>query len=388
MDPLSSRVASSLRPGSTMVYSTLSRLRDIRRLMPGRSWHALSFTIAFARGFIACGLFLLSADAMALDHLHATDKEIPHLLGLDNPNDFLPFENRPTKPSVELGRFLFFDKRLSGDGTVACSSCHLPSRAFTDGKAVSTGIKGRRGQRNAPTTINRLYGRSFFWDGRARTLTEQSLEPFLSPVEHGLSQRDLLSVVSSIPGYRRLFREAFGTNVTEDGIKTALAHFQWTLLSGNSPVDRFDYHGDADALPPAAQRGFLVFRGKGGCVRCHAGPNYTDEQFHNLGVGWESLRVDLGRYAATRQPEDIGAFKTPTLREVARTAPYMHDGRFKTLREVVNFYNHGGVNNPHQDPIMRPLFLSDDERADLEAFLNNLSGEGWQQTVPPRVFPE
>ena len=371
-----------------MVCNTLSRLRDIRRLVPNPSWHALSSTIAFTRRFIACGLILLSADAMALNPLRGTDNEIPHLLGLGDPNDFLPFTSGLTKRSVELGRFLFFDKRLSGDGKIACSSCHLPSRAFTDGKTVSIGLKGQRGHRNAPTVVNRLYGRSFFWDGRARTLTEQSLEPFLSPVEHGLSQRDLLTLVSSSPGYRRLFREAFGTDVTEDGIATALTHFQWTILSGNSPVDRFDYQGDAAALPAAAQRGFLVFRGKGGCVRCHAGPNYTDEQYHNLGVGWESSHVDLGRYSVTRQPEDIGAFKTPTLREVARTAPYMHDGRFKTLREVVNFYNHGGVSNPHQDPIMRPLFLSDDEREDLEAFLNNLSGEGWQHAVSPRVFPK
>ena len=371
-----------------MACSTLSRLIDIRRLVPSPSWQALSFTLTLARIFIGCGLFVLSADAMATDSLRAADVEISHHLGLGDPNDSLPCESRPTKQSIELGRLLFFDKRLSGDGTIACSSCHLPSRAFTDGKAVSSGINGQRGHRNAPTVINRLYGRSFFWDGRARTLTEQTLEPFRNPVEHGLSQHDLLSMIKAIPGYRHLFRETFGTDVTEESIATALTHFQWTILSGNSPVDRFDYRGDTAALSAAAQRGFLVFRGKGGCVRCHAGPNYTDEQYHNLGVGWETPHIDLGRYAVTRRPEDIGAFKTPTLREIARTAPYMHDGRFKTLREVVNFYNHGGVNNPHQDPIMRPLFLSDDERADLEAFLNNLSGEGWQQAVPPRVFPE
>jgi len=335
-----------------------------------------------------CGLVTFCINVLAPDGSLSGQREIPHLLGLTDPNDVLPIESRPPTRSVELGRYLFFDKRLSGDGTIACNSCHLPSHTFTDGKTVSTGIKGQRGHRNAPTVVNRLYGRSFFWDGRARTLSEQSLEPFLNPVEHGLSQRDLLSKINSIPGYRRLFRDAFGTDATEEGIATALTHFQWTILSGNSPVDRFDYYGDTTALPAAAQRGFLVFRGKGGCVRCHAGPNYTDEQYHNLGVGWESSHVDLGRYAVTHQPEDIGAFKTPTLREVARTAPYMHDGRFKTLREVVNFYNHGGVNNPHQDPIMRSLFLSDEERADLEAFLNNLSGEGWQQAVSPRVFPE
>ena len=371
-----------------MIHLPFSMLMDIRQAAPIRLWCPVSFVLVLARVCGLCGMFVLCADAMALDPLRPSDKEIPHLLGLGDPNDFLPFESRPTKRSVELGRLLFFDKRLSRDSTIACSSCHLPSHAFTDGKSISTGIKGQQGRRSAPTVVNRLYGRSFFWDGRARTLPEQTLEPFLSPVEHGLSHRDLLFLIRSIPGYRRLFRETFGTDVTTDGIAAALTHFQWAILSGNSPVDQFDYCGDTTALPAAAQRGFLVFRGKGGCVRCHVGPNYTDEQFHNLGVGWESGHIDLGRYSVTRQPEDIGAFKTPTLREVARTAPYMHDGRFKTLDEVVNFYNHGGVNNPHQDPMMRPLFLSDEERGDLVVFLNHLSGEGWQQAVAPRIFPE
>ncbi len=358
---------------------------DIHRLPPPHLWFA---TRTLAAVLLCGGALIFNANVMALAPLHVTHKEIPYLLGLGDPYDALPSESRPTAQSIELGRLLFFDKRLSADGTVACGSCHLPSHAFTDGKTVSTGVQGQPGRRNAPTVVNRLYGRSFFWDGRARTLSEQSLEPFLSPVEHGLSQQDLLSLLNAIPGYRRLFRDAFDTDVTAEGIATALTHFQWTILSGNSPVDRFDYRGDAIALPAAAQRGFLVFRSKGGCVRCHAGPNYTDEQYHNLGVGWESGTVDLGRYMVTRQPEDIGAFKTPTLREVARTAPYMHDGRFGTLDEVVNFYNHGGVRNPHQDSIMRPLFLSDEEREDLVTFLTHLSGEGWQHVTVPRVFPK
>ena len=233
-----------------MIQNAFSMLMDIRRLVPSPSERPLSFALALTRAFIGCGLFLLSPDALALDPLRAADKEIPYLLGLGDPNEFLSFESRPTTQSVELGRFLFFDKRLSGDGTIACSSCHLPSRAFTDGKAVSIGINGQRGHRNAPTIVNRLYGRSFFWDGRAHTLTEQSLEPFISPVEHGLSQIertvfDKCSLLQRFPQFNCdignlglsvgstvfhpfcLFQQSFGTN---------LSHLARTSIESGSHV--------------------------------------------------------------------------------------------------------------------------------------------------------
>jgi len=313
------------------------------------------------------------------------------LLGLDDPNEYIPTGNVLTENKIHLGRVLFFDKRLSKNGTIACASCHLVDAAYTDRRAVSSGVDGLRGDRNAPTIINRVYGKHLFWDGRAATLEEQSLGPLVNPIEHGfLAYDQIVNKLKSIRGYRTLFRDAFGTEseITIEGVGMALASFQRTALSGNSPADRFDYGVDSMALTASAQRGFRVFRGKGRCIRCHAGPNYTDEQFHNLGIGWESNHVDLGRYAVTRNSWDIGAFKTPTLREIARTAPYMHDGRFKTLDEVVNFYNHGGVNNPFQDSTIGSLFLSDEERDELVAFLKSLNGEGWQHISPPTAFPK
>ncbi|MBY0246362.1 MAG: c-type cytochrome [Nitrospiraceae bacterium] len=311
------------------------------------------------------------------------------LLGLENPNDRLLAGNVLTEGQIQLGRLLFFDKRLSIDQSIACASCHIATVAFTDSRPVSRGVRGLTGDRNAPTIINRVFGKQLFWDGRAATLEEQSLGPLVNSVEHGfLVYDDVVKTLRSIRGYRKLFMEVFSENITIENIGIALANFQRTILSGNSPVDRFDYGVDLNALTQSAQRGFRVFQGKGRCIRCHAGPNYTDEQFHNLGIGWESSHVDLGRYAITHQPEDIGAFKTPTLREISRTAPYMHDGRFNTLREVINFYNHGGVKNPFQDNTIGSLFLSDEEREDLEAFLTALNGEGWQHVLPPASFPK
>ncbi|ALA56549.1 Cytochrome c551 peroxidase [Nitrospira moscoviensis] len=311
------------------------------------------------------------------------------LLGLENPNDRLLAGNVLTEGQIQLGRLLFFDKRLSIDRSIACASCHIATTAFTDSRPVSRGVRGLTGDRNAPTVINRVFGKQLFWDGRAATLEEQSLGPLVNSVEHGfLVYDDVVKTLRSIRGYRKLFMEVFSENITIENVGIALANFQRTILSGNSPVDRFDYGVDLNALTQSAQRGFRVFQGKGRCIRCHAGPNYTDEQFHNLGIGWESSHVDLGRYAITHQPEDIGAFKTPTLREISRTAPYMHDGRFNTLREVINFYNHGGVKNPFQDNTIGSLFLSDEEREDLEAFLTALNGEGWQHVLPPASFPK
>jgi cytochrome c peroxidase len=168
----------------------------------------------------------------------------------------------------------------------------------------------------------------------------------------------------------------------------AIASFQRTVLSGNSPADRFDQGGETNAISPEAQRGLLLFRDKARCTKCHSGFNFTDEKFHNLGIGWDDNKVDLGRYMVTKNAEDIGAFKTPTLREISRTAPYMHDGRFKNLSEVVNFYNQGGVKNPHQDPLILPLELTNDEKKDLVEFLRTLNGEGWQQAIAPTSFPQ
>jgi cytochrome c peroxidase len=314
---------------------------------------------------------------------------LPTHQGLEDPNDFVPADNPLTKEKVELGRILFFDKRLSKTNTIACASCHMAEKGFADGMPVSTGIKGLKGGRSAPVSFNRVYSKAQFWDGRAATLEDQSIGPFINPVEHGFANHDeMVAKMKKIPGYRKLFQEVFGREIMSEDVGRAIASFQRTVLSGNSPVDKFDVGGDENALSDAAKRGLELFRGKARCTRCHSGFNFSDEKFHNVGIGWDTNTVDLGRYLETKNAEDIGAFKTPTLREIARTAPYMHDGRFKTLEDVVNFYDLGGVKNPHLDNTLIPLELTEQEKQDLVAMLKSLNGEGWQHVSAPKSFPK
>jgi len=315
--------------------------------------------------------------------------QLPELQGLEDPNTFVPADNLLTAQKVELGRLLFFDKRLSRNNTIACVSCHLPGKGFTDGKPVSTGINNLKGGRSAPASINRVFSKGQFWDGRADTLEDQSIGPFVNPVEHGfISHDETVAKMRNIEGYRKLFKQVFGRDIVIEDIGKAIASFQRTILSGNSAVDKFDVGGDQTALTESAQRGLELFRGKARCTRCHSGFNFSDEKFHNLGIGWDTNTVDLGRYMVTENSEDIGAFKTPTLREISRTAPYMHDGRFKTLEEVVAFYNGGGIKNPHQDNTIIPLELTEQEKQDVVALLRSLNGEGWQQVAAPKSFPK
>ena len=285
------------------------------------------------------------------------DLQIP--LGLDENLAVVPEDNPLTKEKIELGKLLFFDKRLSKNDTIACASCHIPNLAFTDGQPVSTGIHRLQGGRSAPTAINRLFSAVQFWDGRAATLEDQSVGPFVSPVEHGFANHEeLVAKINAIDGYKQLFQEVFGGEATTKRTGQAIASFQRTLLSGNSPFDQHNSGTDPKALSASAQRGLELFRGKALCFICHSGANFTDEKFHNLGVDWDSEHVDLGRYVVTKAPKDMGAFKTPTLREILRTAPYMHDGRFGTLRQVIDFYDKGGIANPHKDPLIQPLKLT------------------------------
>jgi cytochrome c peroxidase len=310
-------------------------------------------------------------------------------LGLEETAMVIPSDNPMTTQKVELGRLLFFDKRLSNDNTIACASCHLMQHGFTDGQPVSTGIRGQKGGRSAPASFNRVFSHAQFWDGRAAELEDQSIGPFTNPIEHGFVNYDvMISKMKKIKGYNTLFLQAFGEDISIGLVGKAIASFQRTVLSGNSPMDRFDQGGDANAISPEAQRGLLLFRDKARCTKCHSGFNITDEKFHNIGTGWDDNKVDLGRYMVTKNPEDISAFKTPTLREIARTAPYMHDGRFKTLEDVVNFYNQGGVKNPHQDPLILPLELTKEEKHDLVQFLRTLNGEGYKQATAPTSFPQ
>ena len=298
-------------------------------------------------------------------------------LGLD---EYVPIpdENPLTAQKVELGKQLFFEKRLSRDNTIACASCHLPERALTNGERVATGIQGHHGLRNVPTIFNRAYGKSFFLDGHAVSLEEQALEPIQNPIEMNMNLDELEKRLYSIESYREKFEEVFGEQPTSKNTARALATFVRTMLSGNSAYDRFE-HGDAIALSESAKRGLQIFRGKGNCIACHVGPNFTDEKFHNTGVAFKDMTApDWGRFAVTKVDRDKGAFKTPTLREVSRTAPYMHNGSFASLQEVVDFYSQGGIQNPYLDEEIRPLKLTEQEKKDLIEFLKSLVGEARQ----------
>lgn len=270
----------------------------------------------------------------------------------------VPESNPLTAEKVALGRRLFFDKRLSRDGTVACATCHDPKRAFAGKLPVAVGIGGQKGPRNVPTLVNRVYGKTFFLDGRAATLEQQAIEPILNPIEMGLAPGDIQA----------------RTGLPPEEVARAIASYVRTILDGNSRYDRY-VNGDTNALSKEQKAGLAVFRGKGRCTSCHAGPNLTDEAFHNTGIAWrDGELLDPGRFRVSGKPEDRGAFKVPTLREVARTAPYMHDGSLATLEDVVEYYDRGGNPNPGLDPDLRPLTLTALEKKALVAFLKSLSG--------------
>jgi len=299
-----------------------------------------------------------------------------------------PPENPYSKEKVELGRLLYFDTRLSADGDIACATCHHPKFAFADGAAVSTGMKGAKGGRSAPTIFNRAYSLAQFWDGRAATLEAQAVGPMANPIEMGNTHDVLVKNLRGIPGYRALFQKAFGTEeFTIEHVAKAVATYERTILSGNSPFDRYKA-GNNKAMTPAQIRGLDLFVNKAKCDQCHEGINFTSNSFHNLGVGTDQPKPDEGRFIVTKDPIDWGAFKTPTLRESANTAPYMHDGSLKTLEEVVEFYDEGGIKNKNLSEKMKPLKLTGAEKNDLVAFLKALSGEGWQTLEIPTKFPE
>ena len=299
-----------------------------------------------------------------------------------------PADNPYSPQKAELGRLLYFDTRLSADGTLSCATCHDPKLAFTDGAAVSTGIRGQKGGRSAPTVINRAYSLAQFWDGRAATLELQALGPMANSIEMGNSHPVIAKTLRAIPGYRALFARAFGTeDITIDHAAKAIATFERTILSGNAPYDRYKA-GNRSAMTPPQIRGMNIFFDKAKCDQCHEGINFTSNMYANIGVGTDKPKPDEGRFAVTKNPKDWGAFKTPTLREIERTAPYMHDGSLKTLEEVVDFYDKGGLANQNLDDRMKRLKLSDIEKKDLVAFLKALSGEGWQQIKAPQIFPQ
>jgi len=294
-----------------------------------------------------------------------------------------PPENPTTPAKVELGKRLFFDPRLSGDGKLACISCHVPGLGWADGRAKGSGFQGKELSRNVPSILNSAYYSGFFHDGRAASLEEQALGPLFNPDEMNATASQVVATLSGIPEYRKRFQDAFGTEPSIEGVGKALAAFERTLVSKNSAFDRW-VQGEDDALSPQAKRGLELFTGKADCTACHKGPNFSDDKFHNIGIPGSGT-TDKGRFDVTGDPDDLGAFKTPTLRNVALTAPYMHDGSIKTLREAVAHYEEVDLDFPNLDPLIDHWGLTEDEIDDIVVFLESLTGE--QVRVDPPVLP-
>ena len=322
----------------------------------------------------------------------ADDPEPEPPLGL--PPVYYPDDNLYSRAKAELGRLLYFDTRLSSDNTVSCATCHAPEHAFTDASPVSTGIKGQKGGRGAPTVINRGYSTLQFWDGRARSLEDQAIGPIANPIEmtgeksEAEAHQACVARLKAIPGYVQRFEDVFGTrDFSIDHVGKAIATFERTIMSGNSAYDRYRA-GEKSAMTKSQIRGMDVFFKKAACDSCHLGFNFTDGSFENIGIGMDKPDPDLGRFEVTGREDEKGAFKTPTLRDIEHTAPYMHDGRFQTLEEVVEFYNDGGIKNPYLDERIEPLNLTKQDRKDLVAFLKALSGDSWKSIKAPESFPQ
>jgi cytochrome c peroxidase len=309
----------------------------------------------------------------------ASDVTIPLPLGLQGQAAYVPEDNPLTPEKIALGKQLFWDKRWSRNGTVACVSCHDPGHGWADPRQFSRRFDGTPTPRHSPTLVNRLFSDTQQWAGTRASLEDQVMKASDQTPEL------LVKNLGGVPEYQAAFRKVFGTEINPEGVAKAIAAYERTILSGNSPYDRFRA-GDRTALSAAARRGLELFEGKARCMSCHAGFNFTDESYHNVGVGTDRPTPDLGRYTVTGREEHKGAFKTPTLRDVARRPPYMHDGSVRSLAEVIGLYNRGGTPNPWLSGEIRVLGLTDNEQADLVAFLESLTGEvSTAVSSPPRL---
>jgi len=341
-------------------------------------------------------VLMLLASAMVLRSedqktVFPTGKTVHIKAPLGLPPVLIPPDNPPTAESIALGRRLYYDPILSADKTVSCATCHSPEFGFADPKPVSEGVGKKKGTRNSPTVINAAYFTAQFWDGRSPSLEKQAEGPVQNPVEMANTLATVEQRLNADPSYKEEFAKAWGPRpITYEMVEKSIASFERTVISGNSPFDRWKYGHDEAAVSAAVKRGFAVFTSpkKGNCAVCHiVGEKYallTDNKFHDVGVSVDLGRfTDDGLFAVTHQEADRGKFKTACLRNIARTAPYMSDGSLKNLKEVVDFYIGAGNSNPNLDKEIHVLdFLSGQERSDLEAFLNSLTGE-----VPPNLGP-
>ncbi len=315
-------------------------------------------------------------------------------------------ENPLTRAKIELGRQLYFDPRLSSDHTVSCASCHHPDFGWAFESQFGIGVDGQEGGRNSPVSFNRILSGPQFWDGRAASLEEQAVGPIANPIEMGNTHDVAVKTLSEIPGYKVQFEKIFGDGINIDNIGKAIATFERTIVTGPTPYDYYEVvrsfenqfpaeelkyleeddpelyakyneaKKNAAGMSESARRGReIFFSEKGNCTACHAGANFTDEQYHNIGVGMDAEKPDLGRYEVTKQEKDKGAFKTPTIRNVVQTAPYMHDGSQKTLEEVVEWYAKGGHPNPYLSDKMKKLNLTEQDKRDLVNFMKAVTGE-------------
>jgi cytochrome c peroxidase len=295
----------------------------------------------------------------------------------------VPADNPQSEAKVELGKRLFFDTRLSGDFKSSCSTCHSPEKAFTDGLPRSKGFNGVLLRRNSPTVLNAAFNTAQFWDGRAATLDEQCKGPLLSPDEMNMvDETHLVARLNAVPEYRRDFQTVFNSGPSLDNVARAVAAFERTLVTPNARFDQY-MSGNKKALTEQEKRGLVVFFGRGACSECHKGANFTDNLYHNLGTTVvKGNPDDPGRFEVTARPEDRGAFKTPSIRNITLTAPYMHDGSSATLEDVIEFYDRGGGDGPNKDKLIYKLNLTKDEKSDLLAFLKTLTGTQPQVDVP------
>jgi cytochrome c peroxidase len=316
--------------------------------------------------------FLLSGQDQAVKAITTVNVQSlgPQKLG-NLPPVIAPVNNPQTSLKIQLGKQLYFDTRLSSNNTISCATCHDPAMGWSDAGPTSTGINGQKGGRRAPPVCNAVYAPLQFWDGRAPTLEEQAKGPVANPIEMGNTHDAMLRTVQDIPGYVTEFEQVFGTSiVTVDLVAEAIAAFERTVVTTDSPFDRY-VRGDDEALTQLEKKGLEIFNGKGHCSACHWGGYFSDGRFHNLGVQpTDPAKPDVGRYAVTKDTADMGAFKTPTIRDVALRAPYMHNGSEKTLKDVVDLYDKGGrTGDPNLSPLIVPLGLTKSEKKALVAFM-------------------